>query len=195
MQQPVQLSEVLDVAPYEQVRPAFRQKVMAEKERRRVAVGPHFTFLFENHLTVLYQIQEMVRVERISQREAIQHEVDTYNELVPPGGSLAATLLLEYEDAAQRAANLPHLLGLEKHVWLRVGDLPPVAGRFDTRQMGEDRISSVQYVVFPLEQAHRRLWPGLGQSGQIRLVVDHPHYRHEATLSPAQATALAEDLA
>ena len=195
MQLPVKRSEVLDIAQYEKARPEFRKKVLAEKEHRRVLVGEHFTFLFENHLTVLYQVQEMMRIERIVDDAAIQHEIDTYNELIPPAGGLAASLLIEYDDPAQRAVYLPRLLGVERHVWLCVGGLAPIAGSFDTRQLGQDRVSSVQYLTFALPEPHRRQWMELGQAGLVKLKVDHPHYTHEAALTPAQAAALAQDLA
>jgi hypothetical protein len=195
MQQPVTRNEVLDIAQYEKARPEFRKRVLAEKELRRVAVGNHFTFLFENHLTVLYQIQEMMRIERIVEEAAIQHEIDTYNELIPPQGGLSAALLIEYDDPKARAVHLPRLLGIENHVWLLVGGLPPVAARFDRRQIGEDRISSVQYLTFALPEEHRRQWMELGQAGLVRLRIDHPYYTAEATLTPAQAEALGQDLA
>jgi len=195
MQQRVTRAEVLDSARYEQARPAFRGRALAEKEQRRVIVGEHFTFLFENHTTVLYQIQEMLRVERIVDAAAIQHEVDTYNELIPPPGGLGASLLIAYDDPAQRAYHLPRLLGIERHVWLRVGDLPPIPAVFDRRQIGEDRVSSVQYLTLQLEPAHRAQWLELGRAGRVTLRVDHPHYTHETALTPTQAEALAEDLA
>ena len=157
--EPVKMSEVVNIAEYEKIRPDFRKKVIAEKERRRVMVGPNFTFLFENHLTVLYQVQEMMRVERIVEDKAIAHEVSTYNELLPPPGGLGATLLVEFPEAETRVQRLRELLGIEHHVWLKVGDLPPLKGSFDTRQMGDDKISSVQYLTFSLEQAHRENWP------------------------------------
>jgi hypothetical protein len=190
----VKQSEVADIAAYEKVRPAFRERVLADKERRRLGVGPVFTFLFENHLTVLYQVQEMMRSERIVEQRAIAHEVETYNELIPPDGGLGATLLIEYTDPAERAAGLARLVGLERHVRLEIGALPPVAGRFDTRQMSEDKLSSVQYLAFPLDEEHRRAWRGEGGAGRIRLAVDHPHYAHEAVLPPLTVEALAEDL-
>lgn len=196
--QPVTIAEVLDNRRYEQARAEFRTKVLAEKAKRRVAVGPAFTFLFENHLTVLYQVQEMLRIEGITDAKAIQHEVDTYNELVPPKGGLSASLLIEYEDPETRSRELPRLLGIESHVWLKVGGLPPLRATFDARQIGEDRVSSVQYTTFALPDAHRRLWPGFaagaGVDGQIKLLVDHPHYTWEAALSRETAQALGEDL-
>jgi len=192
--QPVSFSEILDNRAYEQARPEFRAQVMAEKSRRRVAVGPNFSFLFENRLTVRYQVQEMMRIEGIADAKAIRHEMETYNELIPPRGGLSATLMIEFEGADARARELPRLLGIEKHVWLKVGDLPPVPAAFDTRQIGTDRVSSVQYLRFTLPDPHRRLWSGLGHSGQIRLAVDHPNYTWEAVISPETAAALAEDL-
>jgi Protein of unknown function (DUF3501) len=193
--EPVKLDEILDIAAYERVRTGFRSQVLRHKEQRRVAVGPAFTFLFETHLTVLYQVQEMVRIERMVEERAIAHEVETYNELIPPRGGLGATLLIEYTDPAERDVALGKLLGLERCVRLEVGGLPPVPGAFDTRQMDERRVSSVQYLRFALGDAHRARWDELGRSGQIRLVVDHPFYRHSATLAPAVVAALGEDLA
>jgi hypothetical protein len=190
---PVALTEILDLRAYERARPEFRAQVLAAKAHRRVAVGPHVTLLFENRLTVRYQVQEMLRIEGISDPKAVRHELDTYNELIPPPGGLSATLLIEYEDPQARARELPRLLGIEKHVWLKVGELPPAGARFDARQIGEDRVSAVQYLTFALPDAHRRLWPGLGHSGQIRLAVDHPFYTWEAVVTPETAAALAED--
>jgi len=190
----VKQSEVVDIAAYEKIRPAFRARVLADKERRRLGVGPAFTFLFENHLSVLYQVQEMMRTERIVDAQAIAHELETYNELIPPEGGLGATLLIEYTDPAQRDAALTRLVGLERHVRLEVGSLPPVAGRFDTRQMSEDKLSAVQYLTFPLGEEQRRAWREEGGAGRIRLVVEHPHYAHGAVLPPPLAVALAKDL-
>ena len=193
MQSPVTRSDVLDIAEYEKKRPGFREEVMAAKALRRVLVGQHFNFVFENHITVLYQIQEMMRVERIVEESAIEHELATYNSLIPPAGGLAATLMIEYEDAAIRAENLPRLLGIENHVWLHVGALPPLAAEFEQSQIGEARISSVQYVTFQLSEAHRVGWREAAAGGALKLVLDHPHYSQVAVVSPEVAGALAED--
>jgi len=194
-QSPVQRAEILNIAEYEKARPEFRQRVMALKEQRRLSVGPHFTFLFENHETVRYQIQEMMRVERIVDERAIRHEIDTYNAFIPGEGALSATLLLEYPDREAREIALPKLAGIDRHVWLVCGDLARVPARFDLAQIGEDRVSSVQYVQFHLPAGHRAQWRALGAAGQLKLAVDHPHYTHEAGIPPGMADALAQDLA
>jgi len=115
---PVKVSEVKNIAEYESLRPTWRPDIMALKQQRRVSLGEHFTLLFENRETVLYQIQEMMRIERIVKPEEIAHEVKTYNELIPGPGELSATLLIEYETAEERAVQLRALLDLECHIWL-----------------------------------------------------------------------------
>lgn len=192
--EPVKMSEVADIAQYERVRPGFRAEALAVKERRRVGVGPAFTFLFENRTTVLYQVQEMMRVERIVEPKAIEHEISTYNELLAPEGSLGATLLLEFVDPGVRAVELTRLVGMENHVHMAIGRLPPVTGAFDMRQVDSHKVSSVQYLQFNLTPAHREAWDQAASEGAIRVVVDHPHYGHEAVLSGDVARALGEDL-
>lgn len=192
--EPVQLSEVLDYTEYERIRPEFRTRVLAEKELRRVAVGPDFTFLFENHLTLLYQVREMVRAEGIVKEDAIAHEVETYNELLPPGKGLAVTLLIEYTDPAERDIQLRRLVGMENHIKLVMEGLPEVKAKFDTRQMNDEKVSAVQYLQFPLEAAHLEAWSGQARSGGIRIVVDHPNYSYDTVLSPQTAEAMERDL-
>jgi len=191
--EPVKMDEIVDIAEYERIRKDFRGKVMVEKDRRRVCVGPVLTFLFENRLTVLYQVQEMMRAERMVSMEAIRHEINTYNELLPESGGLGASLLIEYTDPSERAEGLRKLLGLHQHIWLHVGELPPVRGAFDMRQIGDEKLSSVQYLRFALTPEHHEVWAAAGNRGKIRIVVDHPAYPHEAVLTAKQAAALQED--
>jgi hypothetical protein len=188
--QPVSVSEIKNLAEYELERETWRPQVMALKDRRRVRVGGHLTFLFENHDTVRYQIQEMIRIERIVNPAEIAHEVDTYNELIPAKGELSASLLIEYETPAERDQRLRELLGLENHIWLVVQGLPPVGASFDPRQISTDRISSVQYLKFKLSPEHVARF----QQG-AKLVVDHPSYRAERPLSSAELSELSGDLA
>jgi len=147
---PVQFSEIKNIAEYELERKGWRPEIMALKDRRRIRVSNHLTFLFENRDTVRYQIQEMMRIERIVEPEAIRHELETYNELVPGPGGLSASLLVEYDSEEERQVRLDELVGLENHIWLVVSDTAPVQARFDTRQIATDRISSVQYIKFRL---------------------------------------------
>lgn len=191
---PVTLSEVKNIADYEAIRTEFRTSVIAEKERRRLTVGAVFTFLFENHLTVLYQVQEMIRTERIVKEEAIQYEIETYNELIPETGSLGATLMIEFIDPEERAVELARLVGIENHIKLVVGDLPPIPGRFDDRQMNDKKISSVQYILFQVDSVHLKEWKAAGGAGKIRIEVDHPYFTHQAPMPSGMVAALAEDL-
>jgi hypothetical protein len=153
-------------------------------------VGGHLTFLFENRETVRYQIQEIMRMERLVKPADIQHEVDTFNELIPGQGELSATLMVEYPTPEERDVKLRELLGLENHVWLRVADLPPAKARFDTRQIATDRISSVQFVRFTLSPDQIARW-----SEGTAIVVDHPAYKAEHPLTPAELAELEGDFA
>ncbi|MCS7025987.1 MAG: DUF3501 family protein [Bryobacteraceae bacterium] len=185
---PVSIEEIKNIADYERERETWRPQVLALKDRRRIRVGDHLTFLFENRETVRYQIQEMMRIERIVKPEDIAHEVATYNELIPKPNCLSASLLIEYETPELRAVWLRKLLGLEHHVWFEVGDTPRVKASFDTRQISTDRLSSVQYISFQFtpEQVARF-------TQGAALVVDHPHYQGRTELNAMQLAELAQD--
>jgi hypothetical protein len=188
---PVQISEIRPLADYERERDEFRKFVLGIKEPRRVTVGNHLTFLFENRDTVRYQIQEMLRVERISDSAAVAHEVDTYNELVPGRDELTATLLIEFEDSAERAVMLRALVGLEHHIKLEIDGCDPCAAVFDERQMSPDKISSVHYILFPLGKERAA---ALTSGAAAEVVSDHPRLSARSALSAVQRAALAEDL-
>jgi hypothetical protein len=187
---PVSTNEITSIADYELERPTLRPRMMDLKDRRRVRVGDHLTFLFENRETVRYQIQEMMRIERLSKPAEIRHEVETYNELIPGAGELSACLLIEYETPELRAVWLRKLLGLEDHVWLEVEGAGRAKARFDGRQIATDRISSVQYVKFPLTAEQAAAFPR-----GARIVIDHPEYAAETALTAAQGAELRLDLA
>ncbi len=116
---PIAVSEIKNLVEYELERETWRPQVMALKDRRRIRVGDHLTFLFENRDTVRYQIQEMLRIERIVKPAEVAHEVETYNELIPAAGELSACLLIEYESPEERDIRLRELLGLEDHIWIQ----------------------------------------------------------------------------
>lgn len=186
---PVEISEILSIADYEKERESIRPHMMALKDRRRIRVGGHLTFLFENRDTVRYQIQEMMRIERLAKPEEIAHEVETYNELIPEQGQLVATLLIEYETPAERDVHLKQLLGLEKHIWVEAGGERTPA-LFDDRQIGETRLSSVQYVKFSLTPKQMTAFPQ-----EAKLVIDHPYYHFDYALNAGERAELAPDFA
>src|SRR5690348_1308662 len=117
----IDFSDLLDLGAYEQIRERFRARIIEAKKHRRLAVGPHMTFIWENRDTVLFQVQEMLRTERISTRAAIEHELHTYNDLIPAQGALSSTLMIEYDDPAERRVALEKLASVRSEVSLRVG--------------------------------------------------------------------------
>lgn len=189
---PVTMADVLDIAQYEKQRPALRPRYLEIKARRRSAVGAHLTLLWENRDTAWYQVEEMMRIERIVDDEAIRHELDTYNELVPGPGELKATLLIEYATAAERDVTLRELVGMERHVRLVIGGSHEVAAEFDTRQMSPEKLSSVQFVTFRLSDAPRAALLG---GAPAEVVVDHPRHAARAALTPEVLAELRADLA
>lgn len=184
----ITLSEIRNIADYELMRDQWRPEVLAIKERRRIRLGDHITFLFENRDTVRYQIQEMMRIERIVRECDIAHEVETYNELIPAPGELSASMLIEYETAVERNVKLRELLGLEHHLWIEVSGAGRTPAIFDERQIATDRISSVQYVKFKLTPAQTANW----HKG-AKLLSDHPGYSAERPLSEAERNELSAD--
>jgi hypothetical protein len=185
--------QVLPYQQWESVRPVLRPLFIAEKERRRLHVGEHVTLLFENAQSVWYQIEEMLRVERMTDAAAIGHEIDTYNALVPGGGELSATLLIEYEDEDERDVALRELIGFEKHLWLRVGDRR-VQAEFDVAQVGDEAVSSVQFVRFAVGGRTGERFVELAAAGDVAIEIDHPAMTVSRAIAGDIARALAEDL-
>jgi len=190
---PVTLKEIIPFEQYEVLRPRLRPLFIAEKNRRRLSLGEHLTLLFENGQTVWYQIEEMLRTERIADEAAIRHEIDTYNELLPRPGELTATMMIEYPDAAQRGVALHELVGVERHVWICLGNRRESA-RFDARQMSAERVSAVQFVRFPLGGLDADEFLALANAGKVALEVDHPKMQARAEIRNALAETLAQDL-
>ncbi len=180
---PVTREEILDLTAYEKARPDIQARVMAVKAPRRIHLGESLTFLFENRDTVRYQVQEMVRAERMVKDADIAHELETYNELLGKKGELGAALLIEIDDPALRDRRLREWMGLPGQLYLRTSSGRKVAATFDPRQVGDDRLSSVQYLKFDT-------------GGEVPVAVgsDHPALRIEAELSPDQRAALEADL-
>jgi hypothetical protein len=189
---PVTIDEILDIARYEKRRPELRPRAIELKARRRTPVGDHLTLLWENRDTAWYQIQEMLRIERIVDEDAIRHEIATYNELVPGDRELKATLLVEFPDPAERARRLRELVGLERHLRLRIGDAHVAHAAFDRRQIDEGKISSVQFVTFTLSPEAAA---ALAAGAAAVVEVDHPALRASGAIAPATLAELRSDLA
>ncbi len=142
--------ELMPLEEYHRQRAEFRHEVMAHKEHRQLAIGPHGTLYFENRLTIQYQVQEMLRVERIFETEAFQEELDGYNPLIPDGNNLKATFMIEYEDATERQAALAKLVGIENLVWARIGKADRVwaIADEDIERSREGKTSAVHFLRF-----------------------------------------------
>lgn len=192
---PVIRSEVLGLADYEAIRPHFRARVIDEKKRRRVMVGPSASVVFENHDTVLLQIQEMLRTERITKESAVQHEIDTYNALLPRGRELSATLMFEIADKPEREDFLVRAAGVQRQMSLTVGS-ERCAVVWEKDREFEGRTTAVHYLKIPLtEKAAADLRAAArGEPIEVSFDVDHDAYRHKATLSRQLVASLAEEL-
>jgi hypothetical protein len=179
----VERSDILDYVTYGEQRESIRDSALRAKSVRRVLVGEHFTFLFENRETVIYQVQEMMRIERIVKEDDIQHELDTYNELIHPAGTLGCTMLVGIDDEVVRGQKLQEWLGLNDYVYAKLPDGSLVRPTWDPRQVGETRLSSVQYLSFPF-----------GPEPPVAIGIEMPGIDAETQLSDAQRDALRADL-
>jgi hypothetical protein len=189
---PIDRNEILPIGAYEQVREHFRARVIAEKRPRRVKVGDHLSAVFENRDSVLLQIQEMLRTERISSEPAIKHEIETYNELVPGDNELSITLFVEIPERELRDRMLIELAGLERHLGIEVNgerymaSSPPRPGAVD------DRTTAVHYLKIRLPEGAAGLLKE--RRATAALVVTLPRHEARADLSAATLAKLAEDL-
>lgn len=185
--QTITLSDVLDLVTYEKARDAMRAAVIEKKRHRRVAVGDNLTFLFENKATVLFQIQEMVRTERLVQDEKIQEEIDAYAPLLPRPGELAATLFIEIPELARMSQaqvreTVNRFQGIEREgVFLVVGPHRTPA-QFEEGHSKEEKMAAVHYLHFALSPEARAILADPGQPARIE--VDHPRYKAEGEIAP-----------
>jgi len=191
----IRRESLLPLEAYARERGAFRARVLEHKKNRSVALGANVTLLFEDELTIRYQVQEMLRIERIFEEREIQHELDAYNPLVPDGGNWKATMLIEYPDADERRAMLGRLKGIERKVWVRVLGFAPVHALADEdlERENEEKTSAVHFLRFELPEAQRR---ALREGAPLAIGVDHPEYRaaFDPVAAPVRA-ALLRDLA
>lgn len=193
--QKLKRDDLYSLEKYAEVRPEFRQRVMAHKKNRRVQVGPHATFYFEDRLTMHYQVQEMLRAERIYEAAGIQEELEAYNPLIPDGSNWKATFMMEYEDPEVRARELAKLIGVEDQVWMQVGNHARVyaIADEDLERENADKTSSVHFLRFELTPA---MAADAKTGAAIALGIDHPNYNHATAPLPDHVRAsLVADLA
>jgi len=192
--QKLKADELMPLEEYYRQRAEFRREVMAHKQHRQVAIGPHGTLYFENRLTIQYQIQEMLRVERIFETETIQEELDAYNPLIPDGNNLKATFMIEYEDATERQAALAKLVGIEDLVWVQIGKANRVwaIADEDIDRSRENKTSAVHFLRFQFtDEMIRNAKAGTA----IGIGIEHAEYDYLVEpLSAKTRDALVADL-
>lgn len=190
---PIARNEVLPIGEYETIRPHFRARVIEEKRARRAALSPIMTVMFENRDTVLLQVQEMLRTERITSEDGIAHELETYNELLPKAGQLSMTLFIEIAEKTAREQKLVDLAGLEDKVFLEIAGARVQGVAADRSVEGIARTTAIHYFKFDLPEATRAALAG-GEAG-ITVVCDHPAEPARIELPPATVKSLARDAA
>lgn len=190
----IERGSLLSLEAYTRERNAFRMRVIEHKKHRTVHLGEHLTLLFEDELTIRYQIQEMLRIERIFEEEGIQHELDAYNPLVPDGSNLKATMMIEYPDVAERQRKLARLKGIEDRVWVQVAGFARVyaIADEDLERENEQKTSAVHFLRFEFDAGMR---DALRRGAGLGLGVDHPEYQASVDAVAAVRAALAGDLA
>ena len=186
--------DVKDLVQYEKVRDEMRRRLIALKRARRVAVGDRLTFLFENRDSVLFQIQEMIRTERMVDEAKICEEIGINNELIPGERELSATMFIEVDEPGRIREVLDRLQGIDRgeHVYFQIGERFRVTGVFESGRSKEDKISAVHYVKFPFSEAARDAF--LGLRVPVDLVVDHPRYKEQVKIDGETRQRLIEDL-
>jgi hypothetical protein len=186
-------SDLYSLEEYARIRPEFRARVIEHKKHRRLAIGEHAALYFEDAVTMQYQVQEMLRIERIFEAEGIQEELDVYNPLIPEGMNWKATFMLEYPNEAERREALARLIGIEKALYLQVEGFPriiPIANE-DLDRETDEKTASVHFLRFELSP---EMSAAVKQGAAIRAGIDHPAYAEEVAVPAAVREALAGDL-
>jgi hypothetical protein len=187
-------TDLWSLEEYSQRRPTFRQEVITHKQQRQIALGPNATLYFEDALTMKYQIQEMLRVERIFDASEIEEELSAYNPLIPDGSNWKATFMIEYGNAEERRVALAKLGGIEETLWVQVDDgekTHPIANE-DIDRSREDKAAAVHFLRFELNPAQVT---ALKAGARLSMGIDHPEMTKAVVLDDAQRTALVADLA
>lgn len=187
-------ADLYSLENYAELRPGFRARVMAHKKSRQLAIGPHVTLYFEDRLTVHYQIQEMLRAERIFEADGIEAELEAYNPLIPDGGNWKATMMIEYADIIERQQALARMMGIEDRVWIRVNGFERIfaIADEDLEREARGKTSAVHFLRFELTSG---MIVAVRAGAAIAAGVDHQAYTHEVDSMPdAVRVSLAADL-
>jgi hypothetical protein len=185
---------LLSLEAYSRERNAYRSRVIAHKKLRTVHVGEHVTLIFEDETTIRYQVQEMLRIERIFEADGIRGELEAYNPLIPDGGNWKATMLIEYPDAEERRRELARLKGVEDRAWVQVAGCSRVMAIADEdlERENDEKTSAVHFVRFELDEGMRR---ALKAGAALSIGVDHANYRASVQVEGDVRASLAGDLA
>ena len=186
-------NDLYSLEDYANVRADFRSEVMTHKKNRRVQLGQHAALYFENRLTMQYQIQEMLRIEKIFEANEINEELEAYNPLIPDGHNWKATFMLEYDDVNERKIELAKLVGVESALYVQVDGFDrvhPIANE-DLERATEDKTSSVHFVRFELSN---EMIAAVKNKASVTIGIDHPAYQASSVLSDDVRNALAGDL-
>lgn len=186
--------DLFSLEKYADERAAFRAQVIEHKKNRRVNVGPNLSLCFEDRLTIQYQVQEMLRIERIFEADAIEEELEAYNPLIPDGSNLKCTAMLEFGDVAVRRERLAQLVGMENLVWLRVEGYDKVyaIANEDLERSTDEKTSAVHFMRFELSA---EMIDALRAGARLSFGSDHAGYPHSTEVAAETREALLEDLA
>jgi len=189
----LKVTDLYSLEQYHKIRHEFRAKVLAHKRHRHVSVGPNATLYFEDRLTMQYQIQEMLRVERIFESEAIEEELSAYNPLIPDGSNFKATFMIEIPDVDERRRALEQLAGIEDHVYVEAegGERVFAIADEDLERTSEGKTSAVHFLRFELDPKTKQAIRG---GAAFRFGCDHPRYAHESAVPREVAASLSADL-
>jgi hypothetical protein len=185
---------LMTLEAYARARNDFRSRVIEHKKTRTLPLGANVTLIFEDELTMRYQVQEMLRVEKIFEEAGIQDEIDAYNPMIPDGGNWKATMMIEYPDVEERQRMLAKLVGIEDRVWVRVAGFAPVhaIADEDLDRSTDEKTSAVHFLRFELDANMRQ---ALKAGAAVAAGVDHAQYRATVDpLPPAAIAALLQDL-
>jgi hypothetical protein len=190
----IERESLMTLEAYAKARNDFRARVLAHKKPRTVHLGEHLTLIFEDELTIRYQVQEMLRIEKIFEEEGIREELEAYNPLIPDGTNLKATMLIEYEDVEERRRALARLKGIEDKVYVQVGNAEKVFAipDEDLERANQQKTSAVHFLRFELASP---ALAALRDGAPLAIGVDHPEYRASVNVSPETRQALMADLA